>query len=219
MSPSTLTGMVPKSSQISNQPKKAALFIDRDGVINRMKLYSYGWDSPQSTGDITLVNGVEKIIGWANKNSIEVIEISNQPGVAKGKMTRKTSDEIEKGVHSLLKNHNIYINHKYFCYHHPEAKVKKYKKLCDCRKPKPGLLLKAAEDLKIDIKNSIFLGDNASDAEAGITAGCKTIIFSHKEDNPKKVTASLKAECNYRIFDLSEGLKILEKHFKLIKQV
>ena len=191
-----------------------ALFLDRDGVINRMVKYNYGWDSPQNPQDVALVNDIEKVISWANKKGIAVIEVSNQPGVAKGKMDQKTSDAIEKRVHRLLGDKGALIDKVYICPHHPEAVVPELKAVCDCRKPKPGLLIKAAKELKIDLGKSVFLGDKASDVQAGRGAGCKTIIFIHAEDAGDKVEEAKRAKADYRLFEIRKAIPIVEKMLK-----
>lgn len=193
---------------------KKALFLDRDGVINRMVKYKSGWDSPQKPQDVKLVNGIEKVISWANKNGILVIEVSNQPGVAKGKMDQKTSDDIEKRIQQLLKEKGSVIDWVYICPHHPEAIIPKLKKICDCRKPKPGLLLKAARELEIDLKKSLVIGDKDSDVEAAKSVACKTIIFIHNEDTENKIEESKKAKADYKISNISEATIIVEKIFK-----
>src|SRR3989339_136496 len=92
--------------------KQPALFLDRDGVINQMVAYpgDEPFDSPQKPENVTLVNDIVKIITWANSHQIPVIEITNQPGVAKGKMTQATADAIESQVHHLLNQHGAKIN-------------------------------------------------------------------------------------------------------------
>lgn len=190
------------------------LFLDRDGVINHIIRYETGWDSPQRPGDVKLVKGIEKIILWANENKIPVIEVSNQPGVAKGKMSQKTSDAIEKRIHHLLKEKCAIIDKVYICSHHPNAVVSKLKKNCNCRKPKPGLLLRAAKELKINLSKSIMLGDKASDMEAGAGAGCKTIILIHNEDVFEKVKESKKIKSDYKVISIKEAFQIIQKYFK-----
>ena len=194
--------------------KKRALFLDRDGIIDHMVLYGYGWDSPQKPEDVKLVIGIAKIISWANKNNILTIEVSNQPGVAKGKMTQKTSDAIEERVHQLLRGKRAIIDNVYICPHHPEAVIPELKKMCDCRKPKPGLLFRAAKELKIDLTNSIMLGDKAGDVEAGKKAGCKTIIYLHKKDSVNKVEEAINAKADYKVTKMQDVMQILKKYFK-----
>jgi D-glycero-D-manno-heptose 1,7-bisphosphate phosphatase len=114
-----------------------ALFLDRDGVINRMVKYGAIWDSPQKPSDVSLVPGIESVIAWANKIEIPVIQISNQPGVAKGKLTQEMADLIQAEVHDQLRNHSVYINASFVCPHHPNAVDKQLRVVCDCRKPAP----------------------------------------------------------------------------------
>jgi len=186
-----------------------ALFLDRDGVINRMVKYNYGWDSPQKPRDARLVAGIEKVISWANANGILVLEVSNQPGVAKGKMSRETSEAIEEKIHSLVKEKAAVIDKTYICPHHPEAIVPKLQKVCDCRKPKPGLFIQAAAEFKLDLKNCVLLGDKATDIEAGTSIGCTSIIFIHDEDTKDKVEVAQQVKADYNALSMKEVLKIV----------
>lgn len=194
---------------------KPALFLDRDGVINHMANYSGSWDSPQKPEDVKLMDGIEKVLKWANKQKITVVEVSNQPGVAKGKMQKETSDAIESRVHELLKEHSIHIDQIYTCPHHPKGVVPELTMDCNCRKPKPGLLLQAAKELKIDLARSVILGDKSFDVEAGKMAGTKTIIFLHHEDELQKVEEAKKATADYKVNSLDQTIPILEKLFLL----
>ncbi len=193
---------------------RGALFLDRDGVINRMVMYSYGWDSPQKTEDVRLVEGVKKIISWANQNKILVVEASNQAGAAVGKMSQKTSEAIEKRVHQLLKEKGVYIDRAYICPHYPDAVVPKFKKVCNCRKPKPGLLLQAAKDLNIDLGKSLFVGDNATDVQAAKNAGAKSLVYLHGEDVPEKVRTAKLAKADYKATSIEVVFQITKSFFK-----
>lgn len=187
-----------------------ALFLDRDGVINRMVRYGDGWDSPQDTADVRLVDGIVNIIRWANKNNVLVIEVSNQPGVAKGKMSQDTADNIERQIHDLLSKRGVYIDHQFICPHHPEAEMSELAVDCDCRKPKPGLLIRSARELDIDLPKSIFLGDKITDVQAGKSAGCTTAIFLHAEDEPTKVELAAHAGADIS----STNMKNIEEYIK-----
>ena len=183
--------------------KKKALFIDRDGVMIRMVKYDHGWDSAQRLEDVKLVEGVAEVIGWANKNGVLVVEISNQPGVAKGKMSQKMSSTIEDKTHKLLARRGVKIDKVYICPHLDGE--------CECRKPKPGLLLQAAKEFSIDLEASVFLGDKKSDVDVGRLVGCKTIIYLHDEDIVEKVEEAKKAEVDYKTSSMEEVLEILER--------
>jgi len=195
--------------------KQKALFIDRDGVINDMVKYNKTemFDSPQTPNDIKITKKIDSVIRWANKNKILVIEISNQPGVAKGKMDQNTSNAIEAKIHKLLKDKQAAIDYKYICPHHPKGVIPKLTKNCRCRKPKPGLLLKASKDLNIDLSDSIFLGDLATDIEAGKKAGCKTILFKHTNNLPDKIHKAYNSNPDFISTNHKQTLLIIKKFF------
>lgn len=194
---------------------KKALFIDRDGVINKMVRYKNTFYSPQSPKDVILVPNIEKVISFANKNGIPAIEISNQPSVAKGKMTQEISDAIEAQVHKLLASRGARIDKAYICRHHPDGVVPELTKKCGCRKPKPGLLLRAAKEQGIDLNKSLYLGDKASDVLAGKAAGVKTLIYLHDQDLPEKVREAKKSLADYRVTNLREVIPILKRYFSV----
>ncbi len=195
--------------------KKPALFVDRDGVINKMVKYEGVFDSPLVIDDVKLLPGIVDIIKWANKNGFPVIEISNQPGVAKGKMSKVSQQSIEKRVHVLLKKKGAKINKIYICPHHPKGVVKKFAIVCDCRKPKPGLILRAASDLNIDLEKSIFMGDSSTDVEAGKAAGVKTIIHLHSNNEVEKVRLAKKSAADHKVTNIIQALPILKKFFEV----
>lgn len=194
--------------------KKRALFIDRDGVINHMiEDQTEGFDSPQSISDVRLVDDIVEVISFCNNHDIPVIEISNQPGVAKGKMSLEQLDAVEKRVHDLLLVNGAQIDTTYRCLHHPNAVVESYKVLCDCRKPKPGLFFQATSELDIGLSESVFLGDKVSDMEAGIAAGCKTLFFSHENDTPEKVAKNRVYNSSPKVINHKETLEFVIKFF------
>jgi len=195
--------------------KKRALFIDRDGIINHMILQKEGiFDSPQNIQQIKLVSGIIEVIDWLNKENIPIIEITNQPGFALGKIDLEILENIEKEIHGLLNRQKVYIDKIYRCFHHPESKIEKYKIDCKCRKPRSGLLLQAAKEMELDLKRSVILGDNATDMEAGKKVGCKTILFSHTNDLPHKIAINKSYNPEFRVYSHSEVIPILIKLFK-----
>lgn len=192
----------------TNRPK--ALFLDRDGIITKMILYPNGYDSPQSSKDVFLTEGIVEIVKKARKLGFLCIEISNQPAYAKGQISKKTQNLIKNKIHKLLQNEGACLNASYICYHHPKS-IKPYLALdCDCRKPKPGLIIKAANDLSIDLKNSFFLGDNATDIEAGNLANTKTILYLHSQNLLEKTIEAKKCDtADYKIQDLADVISII----------
>jgi D-glycero-D-manno-heptose 1,7-bisphosphate phosphatase len=194
---------------------KKVLFLDRDGVINCVVKNKKGeYDSPQTVEQVILVRNIEKLIGWANISGIKVVEITNQPAVAKGKMTMETSNGIEDKIDNLLQEKNVRINNKYICYHHPKGVVPELTIDCECRKPKPGLLIQAAKELDIDLSNSVFLGDRDWDVLAGKAAGCKTILYLFRDDSPEKIKYAMESPADYKVWSLNEALKIIKSLFK-----
>ena len=158
-----------------------AVFLDRDGTINEIIYYQdLGIiDSPFTEEQFKLLPGVGEAIKVLNQNGFKVIVTSNQPGIAKGHFSIETFEKIREKMRTELSKHGALLDAEYYCLHHPEAKNKEYKKNCECRKPKPGLLLKAAKDLNIDLPNSWMVGDGLTDIEAGKKAGCKTILIGN----------------------------------------
>jgi len=109
----------------------------------------------------------------------KAILVSNQPGVAKRQLTYSEFEKMNGMVRDELERQGSSLDAEYYCLHHPDALVTKYRVDCDCRKPKPGLLLRAAKDNDVDLGRSFFVGDALVDVKAGRAAGCKTILLAH----------------------------------------
>lgn len=157
-----------------------AVFLDRDGVINR---YAYNAesgtvDTPANPAEFQLLDGAAEAIAAFNRLGVPVIVVSNQPGIAKGKFTPQLLDAIEKEMRARLAPAGAHIGAAYYCLHHPDAVVADYRSDCDCRKPKPGLILRAAQEHDIDLSASFLIGDDVSDILAGRAAGVATILLS-----------------------------------------
>lgn len=156
-----------------------ALFLDRDGTINFDPGYLKNPD------DVIILPGVpEGIRKLKVELGFKIVVISNQAGVAKGLMTLEDVKAVNNKIQDLLKKENAEIDAFYFCPYHPDYDDEEKSK---CRKPSPMMLLKAAEEHKIDLKRSFMIGDRAGDIEAGINAGVKSILI-HSEiiDNELK---------------------------------
>lgn len=143
--------------------KNKAVFLDRDGVINNSMPQ---WDYVKNWGEFELIEATVKILKEYQQNGYLLVVISNQLGVAKGLMTETDLKQINRNMEDLLLSKGVKINGSYYCTHSIEDK-------CECRKPKPGLIFKAAEELNIDISKSIMIGDEVSDIKCGINAGCE----------------------------------------------
>jgi len=156
-----------------------AVFLDRDGVINELVYHQEQEviDSPFTPRQFKLIPGVTEALKALHDNGYLTILVSNQPGVAKGHITVKNFELIRQKMNSELMVDGAEFDGEYYCLHHPEAVIEKYRVQCDCRKPLPGLLFKAAREKDIDLKESWLIGDNLSDIQAGKAAGCRTILI------------------------------------------
>lgn len=145
-----------------------AVFLDRDGTINEDPGYLGNPDQ------VKLYSGsAEALFKLKNKLNFKLIVISNQSGIARGKLTDEMVDDVNKKINQLLSKENTSIDAFYYCPAHPDFNTDEE---CSCRKPSPELVFKAAKDFNIDLKKSYFVGDNISDIECGINAGTKTIL-------------------------------------------
>ena len=152
--------------------KQKAIFLDRDGTINKYVGFLRNID------DFELLPTVAEAIKQINKSGYLAIVVTNQPVIARGEVTFAELDEIHNKMETLLGRDGAYLDGIYFCPHHPdsgfEGEVKELKFDCNCRKPKPGMLLQAAKDFNIDLEQSYMIGDGEHDRGAGEAAGCKT---------------------------------------------
>lgn len=159
--------------------KQKAIFLDRDGVINRYVGFL------RNLEEFELIEGVSEAIKNINQSGYLCIVITNQPVIARGEVTYEQLDEIHNKMETLLGLDGAYIDGLYYCPHHPhkgfKGEITELKIDCDCRKPKPGLLLKAAEEFNIDLGKSWMVGDSESDIKAGINARCKTALVNGNE--------------------------------------
>lgn len=164
---------------------KKAVFLDRDGVINKMWYdQEHGLvDSPANPEQFELKEGIGEFIKALQKKGYLVIAISNQPGMAKKKYSKALFEQMREKMKSQLASQGASLAGEYYCLHHPDAADPKYKMVCVCRKPKPGLILQAAQNYDINLKQSWVIGDGASDIKAGRAAGCKTILFTNIKES------------------------------------
>ena len=156
-----------------------AVFLDRDGVINEVAYFpELGLlDSPLNTKQFKLLPKVTEAIIVLNRLNLKVIVVSNQPAIAKGKMTMKAFENIRRKMRKELRKKGAHVDGEYYCFHHPSAKVPMYRVSCDCRKPKPGLFLRAAKDYRLNLQKSYVVGDSLTDVKAGKAVGCRTILI------------------------------------------
>jgi D-glycero-D-manno-heptose 1,7-bisphosphate phosphatase len=145
---------------------RRAIFLDRDGVLNRA--YERGGITypPASVGEVELLPGVVEALQMLATHDVLLVVVTNQPDVARGTQQRQTVEAINRYLAERLPLHAIFT-----CYHDTPDN-------CDCRKPKPGLLLQAAQEYDIDLSQSFLVGDRWSDIVAGHAAGCRTFLVA-----------------------------------------
>jgi D-glycero-D-manno-heptose 1,7-bisphosphate phosphatase len=163
-------------AQKNLRQKQRAIFLDRDGTINRYVGFLRQID------EMVLLDGAAQAIRQINQSGYLAIIVTNQPVIARGEVTWQTLRHIHNKMETLLGQAGAYIDHIYICPHHPDrgfpGEVAEYKTACNCRKPKPGLLLQAAKEYNIDLTKSWMIGDSTRDIEAGMAAGCHTMQIS-----------------------------------------
>ncbi len=157
--------------------KQKAIFLDRDGTINQYVGFLRKID------ELALIDGAAEAIKRINDSGYLAIVVTNQPVIARGEVTFGELREIHNKLETLLGFAGAYLDGIYFCPHHPhkgyDGEIAELKFDCACRKPKPGMLLQAAEDFHIDLSQSWMIGDSESDVMAGEAAGCKTVLLEN----------------------------------------
>jgi len=158
---------------------RCAVFLDRDGVINPLIYHRDTGivDSPFTAGQFTLFPHVGRAIRLLNHLGLPVVVVSNQPGLAKRHFTAFTFQLINAKLRAAVASAGARLDGIYYCLHHPESKVKSLRVRCACRKPRIGLLTRAARELGLDLERCYLVGDGLSDMEAGLRAGCRTIFI------------------------------------------
>ncbi len=195
---------------------KKAIFLDRDGVINRVIFNKkYGkYNAPSSLKEFRLLPGVAEIIKKFKENGFLVVIVSNQPDVARKKFSIEELNRITKIMKERLIKKGAVLDGVYYCLHHPDPEqvvLKKYLKNCNCRKPKPGLLFKAIKKFKISPRISWMVGDGLNDIKAGQTAGCKTILIFSKKVDYNSPIQRVNVKPDYIVRSLKEASKIILK--------
>mgnify|MGYP000121289839 FL=1 len=161
--------------------KQKAVFLDRDGTINKYIGFLRDID------DFELIDGVASAIKAINASGYLAIVVTNQPVIARGEVSFEELQEIHNKMETLLGEQGAYVDAIYYCPHHPhkgyEGERPELKIECDCRKPKPGMLLQAAKDFNIDLEHSWMIGDGENDITAGKNAGCHTALITVDEND------------------------------------
>lgn len=159
--------------------KQKAIFLDRDGTINKYVGYL------RTPEQFELLEGAGEAIRKINLSGYLAIVVTNQPVIARGEVTVDGLQQIHNKMETMLGKEGAYLDGVYYCPHHPDkgfaGEVEELKIVCECRKPKAGLLLKAAKDFNIDLSQSWMIGDSENDVLAGRNAGCKTALIGETD--------------------------------------
>jgi len=190
-----------------------AVFLDRDGVINQIVYHQdIGiLDTPFHPSQFKLLPGVEKALRKINRLGLKTILVSNQPGVAKKRMSLENFYKIDQKMRKELAKKKVFLDAVYYCLHHPQGGDKRFKKICNCRKPEPGLILKASKELKVDPKNSYLVGDSLTDIQAGKYAGCITFLLGNHKCDLCKLMEEKNTRPDFIVKDLYQAVKLIEK--------
>ena len=183
------------------------IFLDRDGTISE---------------EVGYIDNIEKFLIYEfsseaiinfNKLGVKVIIVTNQGGIAKGLYTEETVNTVHKKMKDLLKKDGAHIDAIYYCPHHLEGIIERYRVNCVCRKPKTGMLLKASKRFNIELGNSFIIGDKISDIETGHNSGAKSILVmtGFGKDSIKKINENNYKKPNFVAEDLLEASKIICK--------
>jgi D-glycero-D-manno-heptose 1,7-bisphosphate phosphatase len=187
-----------------------AVFLDRDDTLIEDPGYI------NDPAQVKLLDGVPDALIQLKALGYKLIVVTNQSGVAHGIVTEKILGDIHDRMKQLLINKNAYLDRIYYCPYHPEGVIPKYRKESDLRKPSPGMLLKAADEMDIDLNQSWCVGNSSRDIEAGVRAGCKTILIdlppSHQKTRPTVLLTRVNPD--YKAVNIKEVVNIIKKHLR-----
>lgn len=152
--------------------RRPAIFLDRDGVIVE------DVDAVLRPDQLILTPGAAEAVKRASASGRAVVVVTNQPVVARGLVDEDGVRAVHDALDAMLRAQGARVDAFYFCPHHPRATIERYRVACECRKPRPGLLTRAASELELDLGASVMVGDRLSDVTAGARAGCKTVLVT-----------------------------------------
>jgi len=188
-----------------------AIFLDRDDTLIEDPGYI------NDPAQVKLLDGVPEALIQFNALGYKLIVVTNQSAVAHGIVTEKVLGEIHDRLKRLLADKNAFLDGIYYCPYHPEGVIPKYCKESNRRKPSPGMLLKAADEMDIDLSQSWCVGNSSRDIEAGLQAGCKTILIDMPPAHQKQSGPSLSlagVNPDYKAVNIKEAVNIVKKYLR-----
>ncbi len=189
------------SSRIFEKKPPRAVFLDRDGTINREVEYL------SHIRNLKLIEGAAKGIMLLNRHGFRVIVITNQSGVARGFFDERRVLEINAALSDMLEKKGARIDAWYYCPHHPEAGKGPYRTVCSCRKPAPGMVEQSCRDFPVDISSSFVVGDTMRDVELAWNCGMGAVLVrtGHGARVLSSAPADTTARMNYIAADLLDA--------------
>lgn len=187
---------------------RKAVFLDRDGTLNKNTHFLIDF------GDFELMPGALEGLQLLRKMGYRLFVVSNQSGVARGYFTYQAVEDLHVKIREHMTALGIHFEEFAFCPHHPDGKIEAYAGDCECRKPKPGMIRMLAEKYDIDMAESIMVGDNLSDAMAGINAGLRAVLLKpqpdageagNRVDNPPNIKEFVS------LLDFAESLRDIDR--------
>ncbi|MDH4238938.1 MAG: D-glycero-beta-D-manno-heptose 1,7-bisphosphate 7-phosphatase [Phycisphaerae bacterium] len=185
-----------------------AIFLDRDGTLIEDPGYL---NHPEQ---VKLLEGVAEALIELRAMGYMLIVVTNQSAVARGIVSEKVLGEIHNRLRQLLTERGAYLDQIYYCPYHPDGVVPKYRKESDWRKPNPGMLLAASDEMDIDLSQSWKIGDSSSDIEAGLRAGCKTILVTRLSRYKTTLGKPDEAKPDYKSVNMKEAVNIIKQYHR-----
>ncbi len=185
--------------------------MDRDGTLIEEMTYLNHFDQ------VKIYPEALRAVSQINQSGSLAVVVTNQSAVARGLLSEKDLEKIHSLINLEFQKHGAHIDAFYYCPHHPEAGNGPYTQICDCRKPKPGMLLRAAHELDIKLKKSYMLGDKLDDVETGHRAGCQSILVKTGYGNKaaslyNKESSDPLCQPAYISKNILEGVKCILEH-------
>jgi len=187
---------------------KPAVFLDRDGTINEQMGYI------NHTCRFQLLPGAADAIKKLNDAGIPVVVISNQSGLARGYFPEELLVAVHEKMNRQLAEVGAHVDGIYYCPHHPEAKEERFRTACNCRKPKPGLVLQASEEMGLDPKRSYMVGDRWSDIKTAANCGATSILVrtGYGRGDEQYIGPHQEIQPDFKADDLSEAVGWILSH-------
>ena len=191
-----------------------AVFIDRDGTATEEVGYLNNIDR------LKLIKGTSNALRLLNKKGLKAVVITNQAGVARGYFPEELIHKANERLKKLLSKSGAYLDGIYYCPHHPEGKNERYRKNCNCRKPNPGMIEMASDELNIDISRSYVVGDKLSDVSLAHNVGAKGILVltGYGKGELEYLSSEFKQKPDYVADDLNTAVKWILKDIKKHEQ-